>query len=92
MGLILEQEYSDRDPALESGFLSNYTPTMRELLNEYLPDWLALLVMPLVAAALVLGFMGGSALFYIWAERKVSARMQDRLGPTRVGRFGRAHV
>ena len=61
---------------------------MRELLTDYLPDWLALLAMPLIAAALVVGFMGGSALFYIWAERKVSARMQDRLGPTRVGRFG----
>ena len=61
---------------------------MRELLTDYLPDWLALVAMPLIAAALVVGFMGGSALFYIWAERKVSARMQDRLGPTRTGRFG----
>ncbi len=81
-------EYSDRTPAVESGFHSNYTPPMRELLTQYLPDTLAVLAMPLVAAALVLGFMGGSALFYIWAERKVSARMQDRLGPTRVGPFG----
>ncbi len=40
------------------------------------------------AAALLLGFVGASTFFAIWAERKVSGRMQDRLGPTRVGPFG----
>ncbi len=61
---------------------------MREFIADYLPTWLAVAAMPLVAAGLVLGFMGVSALLYIWAERKVSARMQDRLGPTRTGPFG----
>jgi NADH-quinone oxidoreductase subunit H len=41
-----------------------------------------------VAAALLFGFIGISAFLGIWAERKVSARMQDRLGPTRVGPAG----
>ena len=61
---------------------------MTELLSEYLPGWLTVIALALLAAALVIGFMGASALLYIWAERKVSARMQDRLGPTRTGPFG----
>jgi NADH-quinone oxidoreductase subunit H len=46
------------------------------------------LVGGVVAAILLFGFIGVSTFFAIWAERKVSARIQDRLGPTRVGPFG----
>lgn len=43
----------------------------------------------IVGAALIAAFVGVNALVFIWAERKVSGRIQDRLGPTRVGgRFG----
>lgn len=42
-----------------------------------------------IHVALVGAFFGLPAAVFIWAERKVSARIQDRLGPTRVGgRFG----
>ncbi len=42
-----------------------------------------------VAAALLIGFMLVSAVFCVWLERKVAGRIQDRLGPTRVGgKFG----
>lgn len=61
---------------------------MHDLAAEYLPGFLVEAALAGVAAGLVLGFMGVSALLYIWAERKVSARMQDRLGPTRTGPFG----
>ena len=61
---------------------------MRELLADSLPAWAATLAAAGVAAGLILGFIGGSTLMFIWAERKVSGRMQDRLGPTRTGPYG----
>jgi NADH-quinone oxidoreductase subunit H len=54
-----------------------------------LPDWLAWTVMAGLAAFLILNVIAGGALVFIWAERKIAARIQDRLGPTRTGgRFG----
>ncbi|MCZ2343587.1 MAG: NADH-quinone oxidoreductase subunit H [Bacteroidales bacterium] len=61
---------------------------MIDFLSEYLPNGLAILLAALLAAAVIVGFMGVSALLLIWGERKISGRIQDRLGPTRVGPFG----
>jgi NADH-quinone oxidoreductase subunit H len=59
-----------------------------ELWSTFLPHPWNLVAAGVAAAALLFGFIGMSAFLGIWAERKVSARIQDRLGPTRVGPFG----
>jgi NADH-quinone oxidoreductase subunit H len=61
-----------------------------ELLIEIgLPGWLAATVAALLKCGLLLGYVLVSVAIFNWMERKVSGRIQDRLGPSRVGgRFG----
>jgi NADH-quinone oxidoreductase subunit H len=56
---------------------------------SFLPGPLPDIALALFVGGAILNFIAVSALFFIWLERKVAGRMQDRLGPTRVGgRFG----
>lgn len=63
---------------------------MAEFLAEYVaPTPLAYFLAALVHLGLLLALVMAVGGVFIWAERKVSGRIQDRLGPSRVGgRFG----
>ncbi len=62
---------------------------MAPYLSNYMWEWLAYAIAALVHVGLILNLVAVSALFFIWLERKISGRIQDRLGPTRVGgKFG----
>ena len=62
---------------------------MAEFFSQYTWPWLAYTLAALVHVFLLVNLVAVGALLFIWMERKVSGRIQDRLGPTRVGgKFG----
>lgn len=62
---------------------------MAEALAKILPEWLAYVVTGLIHAVFLFHVIALGAFVFIWLERKVAGRIQDRMGPTRVGgRFG----
>ncbi|HLS89298.1 MAG TPA: NADH-quinone oxidoreductase subunit NuoH [Sphingobacteriaceae bacterium] len=55
---------------------------------ESLPPIAQQLIITVIKVTILLGFVGVNFLFLVWMERKISARMQSRVGPYSVGKHG----
>lgn len=85
--LLTDAERAANEAALAAGEILPVQPKHGRLAMLAYPLWPLQfgLVRDLVAIGGVVGFVSIVAMFAIWWERKVAARIQSRMGPMRVG-------
>ena len=66
-------------------YFENMTRSIDQGLRETMPEWAAILIEMVIIGLAFVGFFTVLALVLVYAERKVSAFFQNRLGPMRVG-------